>query len=55
MNLLDPLVKTDPEIAAQLDASGKLTSGGAAHVLALVKDLAQGVHGARVRAAGARR
>jgi len=39
------------EIAAQLDASGKLKSGGAAHVLALVKDLAQGVHGARVRAA----
>lgn len=38
-------------IASQLDASGKLKSGGAAHVLALVQSLALGVHGARVTAA----
>ena len=38
-------------IASQLDTSGKLRSGGATHVLALVQSLAQGVHGARVPAA----
>jgi len=38
-------------IASQLDGNGKLKSGGAAHVLALVSDLARGVHGARATAA----
>jgi tryptophan synthase alpha chain len=38
-------------IAQQLDGSGKLKSGGAAKVLALVSDLARGVHGARATAA----
>ncbi|MGV8998570.1 MAG: tryptophan synthase subunit alpha [Parvibaculaceae bacterium] len=38
-------------IAQQLDASGQLKSGGAAKVLALVSDLAKGVHSARATAA----
>lgn len=38
-------------IASQLDKNNKLKSGGAAHVLALVSDLARGVHDARVTAA----
>ena len=38
-------------IASQLDEHNKLKSGGAAHVLALVSDLARGVHGARATAA----
>lgn len=38
-------------IAQQLDANGKLKSGGADKVLALVSDLARGVHGARATAA----
>lgn len=38
-------------IADELDGQGKLKSGGAARVLALVSDLAQGVHDARVPAA----
>jgi tryptophan synthase alpha chain len=38
-------------IANELDGQSKLKSGGAAKVLALVSDLAQGVHGARVPAA----
>ena len=38
-------------IAQELDASGKLKSGGAAKVLALVSDLAKGVHNARATAA----
>ncbi len=38
-------------IASELDGQGKLKSGGAAKVLALVSDLAQSVHDARVPAA----
>ena len=38
-------------IASQIDEHNKLKSGGAAHVLALVSDLARGVHGARATAA----
>jgi len=38
-------------IAQELDANGKLKSGGAAKVLALVSDLAKGVHSARATAA----
>lgn len=37
-------------IAAELDAQGKMKSGGPARVLGLVADLADGVHGARVAA-----
>jgi tryptophan synthase alpha chain len=38
-------------IASQLDENNKLKSGGAAHVLDLVADLARGVHSARAAAA----
>ncbi|MES1990375.1 MAG: tryptophan synthase subunit alpha [Pseudomonadota bacterium] len=38
-------------IAQQLDGAGKLKSAGAARVLALVSDLAKGVHNARATAA----
>jgi tryptophan synthase alpha chain len=37
-------------IAAELDAQGKMKSGGPARVLGLVAELADGVHGARVAA-----
>ncbi|MGB3811136.1 MAG: tryptophan synthase subunit alpha [Parvibaculum sp.] len=39
------------KIAAELDAQGKMKSGGPARVLAFVRELADGVHGARATAA----